>query len=126
MNSIFLKVMAVILISLIFLYAGLITLFNFTAVNVKLYDNRLMQMLPYNISQILLILALGVCIIGPMLLLIGVGENNKLLIKIGSGLLIGLMVLTTLLFLSFHNQNEIIDVLKNLAIIGGLTFALTH
>lgn len=126
MNSIFLKVMAVILLSLIFLYAGLITLFNFTAVNVKLYDNRLMQMLPYRVSQILLILALGICIIGPMLLLIGVGENNKLLIKIGSGLLIGLMVLTTLLFLSFHNQNEIIDVLKNLAIIGGLTFALTH
>lgn len=118
--------MAVILLSLIFLYAGLITLFNFTAVNVKLYDNRLMQMLPYRVSQILLILALGICIIGPMLLLIGVGENNKLLIKIGSGLLIGLMVLTTLLFLSFHNQNEIIDVLKNLAIIGGLTFALTH
>jgi uncharacterized membrane protein YphA (DoxX/SURF4 family) len=126
MNLIFLKVISVVLLSLIFLYAGVITLFNFTAVNVKLYDNRLMQMMPYQVSQILLILALGICIIGPLLMLIGVGENNKLLVKIGAGLLIGLLVLTTLLFLSLHNQNEVIDVLKNLALIGGLTFVLTH
>jgi uncharacterized membrane protein YphA (DoxX/SURF4 family) len=126
MSLIFLKVISVVLLSLIFLYAGVITLFNFTAVNVKLYDNRLMQMLPYQVSQILLILALVICIIGPLLMLIGVGENNKLLVKIGAGLLIGLLVLTTLLFLSLHNQNEVIDVLKNLALIGGLTFVLTH
>ncbi len=126
MSLIFLKVISVVLLSLIFLYAGVITLFNFTAVNVKLYDNRLMQMLPYQVSQILLILALGICIIGPLLMLIGVGENNLLLVKIGAGLLIGLLVLTTLLFLSLHNQNEVIDVLKNLALIGGLTFVLTH
>jgi uncharacterized membrane protein YphA (DoxX/SURF4 family) len=126
MNLIFLKVISVVLLSLIFLYAGVIKLFNFTAVNIKLYDNRLMQMLPYQVSQILLILALVICIIGPLLMLIGVGENNKLLVKIGAGLLIGLLVLTTLLFLSLHNQNEVIDVLKNLALIGGLTFVLTH
>lgn len=120
----FMKLMAVILIGVLFIYSGITKIFNFNdttlgfhqKVNTGIFSN----LLAYNASQAIIIIAILILVIAPILMVIGIVEDSKILLKIGTWLLIGFTILATLIYHPITDSSERYNMLKNLAIIGGL------
>jgi uncharacterized membrane protein YphA (DoxX/SURF4 family) len=118
------KLFAVILISIIFLYSGINKIFNFNDTTLGFHQkiNRgiFSNILTYNISQLLIISAILLLITAPILILIGIINKNNVLSKIGSWLLIIFLILATSIYHPITDPTQRNDMLKNVAIIGGL------
>ncbi len=120
----FMKLLAIVLISMLFLYSGFNKIFNFSETvsgfHEKLNSGLLSNVLTYNASQGLIIGAILILIIAPILMTIGIYLNNNFLLRIGSWLLIGFVFVATLIYHPITDGTQINDMLKNFAIIGGL------
>jgi uncharacterized membrane protein YphA (DoxX/SURF4 family) len=120
----FMKLLSVILISIIFLFSGITKIFDFNDTTLgfhqKVNSGIFSNILAYNASQALIIIAILILIIAPVLMMIGILEDNKLLLRIGSWLLIGFTVLATFIYHPITDSSQRYDMLKNVAIIGGL------
>ena len=118
------KLVGIILIVILFVFSGVTKIFKFndTALNFRKTVNGgiFSNILTFNTAQSLIIIAILILLIAPLLMLIGALEENKLLLKIGSGLLIGFTVLATLIYHPITDANERNNMLKNISIIGGL------
>ncbi len=118
------KVLAVVLISMLFLYSGFHKVFNFTETvsgfHEKINDGIFANVLTFNASQVLIIGAILILMIAPILMTIGILLNNNLLLRIGTWLLIGFVVLATFIYHPITDGTQINDMLKNFAIVGGL------
>ena len=118
------KLISIILISILFLYSGLTKIFNFNDTTLgfhqKINSGIFSNILAYNASQALIIIAILVLLIAPVLMILGISEENKSLLKIGSWLLIGFTVLATLIYHPITDESQRYNMLKNLSIIGGL------
>ncbi len=112
------KILAVMLISLLFLYSGFDKILNFNETVVGL--NNKLGLFTYDTSQIFIIGAILVLIISPILMNIGILVGNNLLLRIGTWFLILFVILATLIYHRITDAAQINDILKNLAIIGGL------
>lgn len=122
------KLIGIILISVLFVFSGITKIFNFneTALGFrkKVNDGIFSNILTFNAAQSLIIIAILILLIAPLLMLIGVSEENKLLLKIGSILLIGFTVLATLIYHPITDGTQLYNMLKNISIIGGLVIVL--
>ena len=120
----FMKLLAVILVSILFLFSGLTKIFNFNETTLgfhqKVNSGIFSNILTYNASQGLIIIAILILLIAPILMIIGISQQNNLLLKIGSWLLIAFLILATLIYHPITDGSQRNDMLKNLAILGGL------
>lgn len=120
----FMKLLSVILISILFLFSGITKIFDFNDTTLgfhqKVNSGIFSNIIAYNASQALIIIAILILIIAPVLMIIGILEDNKLLLKIGSWLLIGFTLLATIIYHPITDSSERYNMLKNVAIIGGL------
>lgn len=118
------KLLAVVLISMLFLYSGFNKILNFTETvsgfHEKLNSGILSNVLTFNASQVLIIGAILILTIAPILMTIGIYLNNNLLLRIGTWLLIGFVVLATIIYHPPTDGTQINEMLKNFAIVGGL------
>ncbi len=118
------KLVGIILISILFVFSGITKIFtlNETAINFHkiINDGIFSNILTFNASQSLIIIAILILLIAPLLMIIGVSNDNKLLLKIGSSLLIVFTVLATIIYHPITDANERNNMLKNISIIGGL------
>jgi putative oxidoreductase len=123
-NNLYLKLLPIILISIIFLYSGINKIFNFNDTTLgfhqKINSGIFSNILAYNASQALIILAILLLLVAPTLMIIGIINKNNLLLKIGSWLLIGFLILATIIYHPITDSTQRNDMLKNLAILGGL------
>ncbi len=123
-NKKIMKIFAIILICILFVYSGLNKIFDFNDTTLgfhqKINNGILGNIFTYNISQVLIIIAILLLIIAPTLMIYGVSTNNSLLLKIGSWGLIIFTILATLIYHPIIDINEINNMLKNTSIIGGL------
>ena len=122
--TMFMKLFAIILISIIFLFSGFTKIFNLNDTTLgfhqKVNSGIFSNIITYNASQALIIIAILILLIAPILMIIGISQTNNLLLKIGSWLLIGFLILATLIYHPITDSSQRNDMLKNLAIIGGL------
>jgi len=120
----FMKLLAVVLISMLFLYSGFHKIFNFTETvsgfHDKINHGIFSNILTFNASQGLIIAAILILMIAPILMTIGIYLNNNLLLRIGTWLLIGFVIVATIIYHPITDGSQTNDMLKNLAIIGGL------
>ncbi len=118
------KLLAVVLISVLFLYSGFNKIFNFTQTVSGFYEKInsgiFSNVLTYNASQGLIIGAILILMIAPILMTIGIYLENNFLLRLGTWLLIGFVILATLVYHPITDGSQINDMLKNLAIVGGL------
>ena len=118
------KLLAVVLISMLFLYSGFNKIFNFTTTvagfHEKINSGILSNVLTYNASQGLIIAAILILMIAPILMTIGIYLNNNLLLRIGTWLLIVFVLLATFIYHPITDGTQINEMLKNFAIVGGL------
>jgi uncharacterized membrane protein YphA (DoxX/SURF4 family) len=123
------KLIGIILISILFLFSGITKIFtlNDTALNFhKIINNGIFSnIITFNAAQSLIVIAILILLISPLLMLIGISNDNKLLLKIGSFLLIGFTVLATLIYHPITDSTQHYNLLKNISIIGGLVIVLT-
>ncbi len=122
------KLIGIILISILFIFSGITKIFtlNDTALNFhKTINNGIFSnILTFNAAQSLIVIAILILLIAPLLMLIGISNDNKLLLKIGSFLLIGFTVLATLIYHPITDSTQYYHLLKNISIIGGLVIVL--
>ncbi len=120
----FMKLLSIILISLLFLFSGFHKIFDFNDTTLgfhqKINSGIFSNILAYNASQALMIIAILLLIVAPVLMVIGVIESNNLLLRIGSWLLIGFLIVATIVYHPITDSSQRNDMFKNLAIIGGL------
>jgi uncharacterized membrane protein YphA (DoxX/SURF4 family) len=120
----YMKIIAIILISILFVYSGIHKIFDFNDTTLsfhqKINNGFFGNMFRWDISQGLIIIAILILICAPALMLYGVVYKNDLLLKIGAWLLIIFTVLATIIYHPITNPAEINNMLKNLTIIGGL------
>ncbi len=118
------KIIAIILIALLFIYSGIHKIFDLNDTTLgfhqKINSGIFSNILTYNVSQGLIIIAILILLIAPTLLLIGVTNDDKLLLRIGSILLIVFTTVATIIYHPITDASQINNMLKNLAIIGGL------
>jgi uncharacterized membrane protein YphA (DoxX/SURF4 family) len=118
------KLISVILICILFTYSGITKIFNFNdttlgfhqQVNSGIFSN----ILAYNASQAIIIIAIIILLIAPVLMVIGISDESKTLLRIGSWLLIGFTFLATIIYHPITDSSQRYNLLKNLSIIGGL------
>ena len=118
------KLIAIILISTLFIYSGITKIFNFNdttlgfhqKVNTGIFSN----ILAYNASQALIIIAILILLIAPVLMIVGISEDSKTLLRIGSWLLIVFTIVATIIYHPITDSSQRYNLLKNLSIIGGL------
>ncbi len=120
----FIKLIAIILISILFIYSGVTKIFNFNDTTLgfhqKVNSGIFSNLLAYNASQACVIVAILVLLIAPVLMIIGISEENKTLLRIGSWLLIGFTIIATIIYHPITDSSQRYNLLKNLSIIGGL------
>lgn len=112
------KLIGIILICILFVFSGITKIFNFNDTTLGFHQK--VNILTYNTSQVLIIIAILILLIAPMLMIIGVSEESKLLLRIGSWMLIGFTVMATIIYHPITDASERYNLLKNLSIIGGL------
>jgi uncharacterized membrane protein YphA (DoxX/SURF4 family) len=118
------KLISVILIGTLFIYSGITKIFDFNDTTLgfhqKVNSGMFSNILAYNASQALIILAILILLIAPVLMVIGISEDSKTLLKIGSWLLIGFTIAATIVYHPITDSSQRYNLLKNLSIIGGL------
>ena len=112
------KLIAVILISTLFIYSGITKIFDFNDTTLGFYQK--VNILAYNASQALIIIAILILLIAPVLMVIGISEDNKLLLRIGTWILIAFTIIATIIYHPITDSSQRYNLLKNLSIIGGL------
>jgi uncharacterized membrane protein YphA (DoxX/SURF4 family) len=118
------KLIAIILISILFIYSGITKIFNLndTALGFhqKVNSGIFSNILAYNASQAIIIIAIIILLIAPVLMIIGISEDSKILLRIGSWLLIAFTIIATIIYHPITDSSQRYNLLKNLSIIGGL------
>lgn len=126
----FIKLLAVILIGLLFLFSGVHKIFNFNDTTLgfheKINNGIFSNILAYNASQALIIIAILLLLVAPILMTIGVLENSNLLLRIGTWALIVFLIVATIIYHPITDSSQRIDMLKNFAILGGLIMILVQ
>ena len=112
------KVIAVILIAILFIYSGITKIFNLNDTTLGFHQK--VNILAYNASQALIIIAIIILLIAPVLMIIGISEDSKILLRIGSWLLIAFTIVATIVYHPITDSSQRYNLLKNLSIIGGL------
>jgi putative oxidoreductase len=116
------KIVGIILISILFVYAGINKILNFN--DTVQYFNKKVNFIDINLSKVIIVMAILILLISPILILIGMAKNNSLLLQIGTGALIVFTILATIIFHPITDANERNNMLKNISIIGGLALVL--
>jgi putative oxidoreductase len=116
------KIVGIILISILFVYAGINKILNFN--DTAQYFNKKVNFIDINLSKVVIVMAILILLISPILMLIGMAKNNSLLLQIGTGGLIVFTILATIIFHPITDANERNNMLKNISIIGGLALVL--
>ncbi len=120
MYKFIIKIIAVIMISVLFIDSGIDKILNFMKISDGLHTKILFNLLPLFVSQISIVISILLELISPLLLLFGVISNNKKYIIAGT---LGLIIFTTLATIFYHplpkQKNAFI---KNMSIIGALLF----
>jgi uncharacterized membrane protein YphA (DoxX/SURF4 family) len=121
--KIILKVISVILISILFVTAGIDKIFNFnkTAKGFQTKSN-----FSLNISKVAIVLAILFIIIAPILLMLSVILNNNLLLLLGSSMLIIFIILANIFYHPITDPKQRNALFKNFAIMGGLLMMFIH
>jgi putative oxidoreductase len=118
------KLVSIILISMIFLFSGVHKIFDFNDTTLgfhqKVNGGIFSNLLTYNASQALMIIAILILLIAPALMIIGLTQTSNILLRIGSWLLIAFLIVATIVYHPITDSSQRNDMLKNLAIIGGL------
>ncbi len=118
------KLIAVILIGILFIYSGITKIFDFNDTTLgfhqKVNSGIFSNLLAYNASQALIIIAILILLIAPFLMVVGISEDSKTLLRIGSWLLIAFTILATIIYHPITDSSQRYNLLKNLSIIGGL------
>ena len=112
------KLIAVILISTLFIYSGITKIFDFNDTTLGFYQK--VNILAYNASQALIIIAILILLIAPVLMVIGIYEDSKILLRIGTWILIAFTIIATIIYHPITDSSQRYNLLKNLSIIGGL------
>jgi uncharacterized membrane protein YphA (DoxX/SURF4 family) len=124
------KIIAVVLISLLFLTSAIDKILNFTKAvtnQINVFNNSIISgLVSPSMAQTSIIISILLLIIGPILMLIGVTTENKILLKIGAGLLTFFLVLATLFYHPITNLKEHPQMFKNIAIIGSLLLLIAQ
>jgi uncharacterized membrane protein YphA (DoxX/SURF4 family) len=118
------KLIAVILIGILFLYSGITKIFDFNDTTLgfhqKVNSGIFSNILAYNASQAFIIIAILILLIAPVLMIVGISEDSKTLLRIGSWLLIVFTIVATIIYHPITDSSQRYNLLKNLSIIGGL------
>jgi uncharacterized membrane protein YphA (DoxX/SURF4 family) len=118
------KLIGIILISILFIYSGITKIFDFNNTTLgfheKVNSGIFSNILAYNASQALIIIAIVILLIAPVLMVIGISEESNIILRIGSWLLISFTVLATIIYHPITDSSQLYNLLKNLSIIGGL------
>jgi uncharacterized membrane protein YphA (DoxX/SURF4 family) len=118
------KLISVILIGILFLYSGITKIFDFNDTTLgfhqKVNSGIFSNILAYNASQALIIIAILILLIAPFLMIVGISEDSKMLLRIGSWLLIVFTIVATIIYHPITDSSQRFNLLKNLSIIGGL------
>ena len=112
---------SVILISILFVNAGVKKIFNFNN-NVKSFQTK--SNYPLIISKAAIVFAILFIIIAPIFLILSIGFNNDLLLSLGSGMLIIFIILANIFYHPITDPREHTALFRNLAIMGGLLMML--
>ena len=112
------KLIAVILISTLFIYSGITKIFDFNDTTLGFYQK--VNILAYNASQALIIIAILILLIAPFLMIVGIYEDSKILLRIGTWILIAFTIIATIIYHPITDSSQRYNLLKNLSIIGGL------
>jgi uncharacterized membrane protein YphA (DoxX/SURF4 family) len=92
----------------------------------KINNGIFSNILAYNASQALIIIAILLLLVAPILMILGVIQDNNLLIKTGSLSLILFVFIATLIYHPITDKTQINNILKNIAILGGLIMLLVQ
>ncbi len=124
------KMLAVILISILFIYSGFHKIFDFNDTTLDFHDKLnngiLGNIFTYRISQGIIILAIFLLLLAPSLMIIGINNNNSLLKNIGAWALVVFTTLATIIYHPITNSKQTDNMLKNFAIIGGLLMIIIN
>jgi uncharacterized membrane protein YphA (DoxX/SURF4 family) len=119
--KIILKMISVILISILFVYAGVNKIFNF---NNTVIEFQTKTNYPLIISKAAIVFAILFIIIAPIFLILSIGFDNNLLLSLGSGMLIIFIILANIFYHPINDPTQRITLFKNFAIMGGLGMML--
>ncbi len=118
--EIIIKIIAVFMISWLFIVSGYNKIIDFNDSVNGLYSKMIFNTLPIILSQLAMIIAIILELVSPILMLYGVIKNDKRFIMAGA---IGLMVFTILANIFYHPlPKDISAFMKNTSIIGGLLY----
>ncbi len=119
--KIIIKLVSISLISILFIVSGIHKIFSFNDT-----VESLKSKLPIDktFAQVLIILAILFVFIGPLLIGLSIILHNSLLLKFGSLILILFVLLVTPVYHPPSESSQLINFLKNLALIGGLSSLL--
>jgi uncharacterized membrane protein YphA (DoxX/SURF4 family) len=121
--KIIIKMISVILISILFVTAGINKIFDFNN-TVKGFQTK--SNYPLIISKAAIVLAILFIIIAPLFLILSIGFNNDLLLSLGSGMLIIFLILANIFYHPITDPKQHTALFRNLAIMGGLLMILIN
>ena len=117
------KMISVLLISILFVTAGVNKIFNFNNI-VKDFQTK--SNYPLIISKAAIVFAILFIIIAPIFLILSIGFDNNLLLSLGSGMLIIFIILANIFYHPINDPIQRIALFKNFAIMGGLLMMLIY
>lgn len=123
--KIIIKIIAVCMISWLFIVSGIDKIFNFNDTVSGLQTKMLFNNLPLILSQVAIIIAIILELASPILMLYGIMKDDNKFVIAGS---IGLIIFTVLANIFYHplnNKTQVMPFIKNTAIVGGLLYITT-
>ena len=117
------KMISVLLISILFVTAGVNKIFNFNN-TVKGFQTK--SNYPLIISKAAIVFAILFIIIAPIFLILSIGFDNNLLLSLGSGMLIIFIILANIFYHPINDPTQRTALFKNFAIMGGLLMMLIY
>jgi uncharacterized membrane protein YphA (DoxX/SURF4 family) len=118
-----LKILGVVLISILFLYAGINKILNFNDISKSV--NSKLPFLSLNISKFLLGIATIILLIAPIVMIYGVIKENNNIKNIGAALLLLFLSAATIIYHPPTQKDQIMSFLKNMSIAGGVVTVLS-
>ena len=125
-NITILKLVAIFMISWLFVVSGYNKIVNFNTTVSGLQSKMIFNALPLILSQLAIIIAIILELASPILMTYGVILNDKRFIMAGVIGLIAFTILANVFYHPLNDKTQVMPFIKNTSIVGGLLYILAN
>ncbi len=125
MMKIIIKIIAVFMISWLFIVSGYNKIVGFSDNVSGLQTKMLFNSLPLILSQLSMIIAIILELASPILMVYGVMKDDTRFVMTGAICLIVFTVLANIFYHPLNDKSQVMPFIKNTAIVGGLLYIST-